>query len=402
MTTQSTSSVQIAPRDERSTGLVARCRRRALKMRKRLSNAARNGQPSRFAGLCRVMLSSYSCKLAALHHANRRVEPSRWVSDEQLEVIAANLNLWTPSEERALVWSAPKSSGGHRLFISYGLRDRAKQILVKWTMESWIRQRLMPQQHHLNGGRPAAVRATSTTIEEGGHRYGIELDIRDCYGSISTQWLKEALPLPTQVIDYVCTAGHLTLVPMDTMASSHLQRCRRGLPQGSAVSPLLAEFVVASVLATVPQGIDLQVYVDNVFCSARSREELRRDELALKHCFAVHPSGFFAVRASQVQDLKDGFAVLGYNIERRWRKAVIRVSDARHSAFACRVERLSEQPGQTMKQRRAATSRLIRGWFNAHSLWWGAKRTERQLRSHIRLWTPCSCYLDAAPSASLP
>ena len=107
-------------------------------------------------------------------------------------------------------------------------------------------------------------------------------------------------PLPPEIIENVCAASHLNLIALDTAAYRHLNKSRMGIPQGSAVSSLIAEFAVASALEHTPKGVEFQAFVDNILCSAANERMARLHQSTLERQLLAHPSGFFSVKSSGV------------------------------------------------------------------------------------------------------
>ena len=370
-----------SPNDEL---LFKRARTAAVKLRGRLCDAARKRETHRCRGLIIKLLSSHACKLAAVHHANRQMHPECRVPSSALQAIADRLDPWRGSNEPVRMRSEPKASGGHRFIAVFGIEHRSLQTLVKWALQAWVGSTLLPQQHVLQGGRSAAVLAVKRMIEEGGHKHAIELDIKDCFGSISVKWLKENLSLPPKVTEATCTLGSMHIVAVDKVAQTHPQRSRTGLPQGSIASPLLAEFVVARILSSAPLGASIQTYVDNLFCSARTERELRSYHLTLERHIKTHPAGFFQVRTKGIKALRHGLPFLGYWLLKK-RKLQIDVREITQEKLANKIESLWwERSDLDDIQRRREADRILSSWLASYILWPNALKFIRKTRKHAR------------------
>lgn len=382
-------------RDTLPSGSVESCRRdRKLarrtraKLIRRLRSAVGANHHRRTRRLIVQILRSYHCKLVALDKANSRLKRDVRVSFEELKRRAGMLDPWTATGERVELRSQPKPRGGFRMIMSFGLENRALQILVREVLRVWALPKLLSQQHLLAGGHNHAVEAASHMIERGGHEHAVELDIQDCFGSIKGDWLKQKLPLPPEVIDNVCAASHLNLVALDITAHRHLNKSRNGIPQGSSVSSLIAEIAVASVLEHAPEGVEFQAYVDNVLCSAPNEQTAQSSQQTLERLFRAHPSGFFSVRSLGVRRLAEGVPFLGYVLSLERRRVSISVSHSKQDAFGARVEALWDRSDLDSTTRAAKADGLIRGWCAAHRLWGSVRVLEQHMREHIRYLIP--------------
>ena len=107
----------------------------------------------------------------------------------------------------------------------------------------------------------------------------MQFDVRDFYSQIDHGWLEEALPLPLGLVRSHVHTGGMTIVPLRKNVRARLggafeQLSRRGIPQGSALSPLVGEFVVAEVLRGLSDRFgapllhavhhDFHTYSDNI------------------------------------------------------------------------------------------------------------------------------------------
>ncbi|MCJ2098898.1 reverse transcriptase domain-containing protein [Methylobacterium sp. E-046] len=385
MTIQSTVPAADLTRD--LAKLPKRARRAVAKLVRRIRAATAENDERRVRGLISQLLNSFHAKFAALEAANRRLQSTARRPVEQLYKLAQTLDLWSPSSERATIRSVPKSRGGHRYVVAFGIENRARQILVSWALKSWILPRLLRQQNALNGGRDRAIQRIAQTIEERRHTYAVELDIKDCFGSINIDWLKEHLPLPPDVTQAVCAADHINLVALDTHAGT-CPTSRQGLPQGSAVSPILAEYALARVLREAPEGVAFQAYVDNIFVSAPDEIGARQHQQTLERLFEAHPAGLLRVHSHGPRKIEDGLPVLGYVLRLVHRRVRIEIEYGREERILEKIEALWDCSDIGSEERRTLSDRMINGWCAAHSLWRGVRRFERNIRGHIQYLVP--------------
>lgn len=387
MIIQSTVPTVVLTRD--LARLPKRARRTVAKIVRRIRAATAGNDERRVRGLIGQLLNSFHAKFAAVEAANRRLRPAARRPVEQVIELAQTLDLWSPSSERATIRSVPKPRGGHRYVVAFGIENRARQILVSWALKPWILPKLLHQQNALNGGRDRAIQKIAQTIEEERHTYAVELDIKDCFGSISIDWLKEHLPLPPNVTQAVCAADQINLVALDIHAGT-CPTSRQGLPQGSAVSPIIAEYVLARILREAPEGVAFQAYVDNIFVSAPDEIGARQHQQTLERLFEAHPAGLLRVHSHGPQRIENGLPVLGYVLLLVRRRVRIGIRYGREEHILEKIEALWDRGDITPEERQSRADRMINGWCAAHALWRGVRRFERNVRGHIQYLVPPS------------
>lgn len=309
------------------------------KLSKRIARAEAKGDEGRATALRRRLLRSNSCKLACLAEQNRRVKRERKIEFHDLIPEARNLNLTRGTQEPVEVWAKRKANGTLRPITSCGPRLRAMHQLLRIAIGRWVRKRLHPNQFALQGGRDVAVRTVIDKIEKGDVQYACELDISEFYSSIDIRWLKAVLPLPEVLIDRTIATTRWNFEPkFNANALKLLRQCRTGIAQGSGLSPLLAELVVAQVLETVPSRAGLVNYADNILVLARTREELDQQVSTVARAFSAHSSGSFSLTQTR-RRITDGFTFLGYDIRKRKRSnsAIILPTAKNHFSLVARV-----------------------------------------------------------------
>lgn len=168
---------------------------------------------------------------------------------------------------------------------------------------------------------PAAVRkALLTALAECGPEYEfIHFDVESFYGSISHAWLERYLGIDPAVVRRQVHLGQMILVPNGKMATVHdnheasRERGQRGIPQGSLLSCLIAEQVMASVIrsAAVLRELPMFVWSDNVGVLAPRQEAGEIIDL-VRAAFAGHGAGPFEITVTSHR-VTEEFKFLGVN-----------------------------------------------------------------------------------------
>ena len=198
-----------------------------------------------------------------------------------------------------------------RYIMNFGIEHRALQYLVLLVLRELVE--LHPSQFQTN---PYGPRGTHPAIEQvkkalsEGYVWAIEYDIKDCYPSFNGKELSNFLPLPKKVIEAVLLCEHLNLKGGHCLFTSsgsvscekddeaganllndHLTKVRRGISQGSAASPFVAEAVLSSTLYQIPKIGVIVAYADNILLLAKTKGDVVSMAKCLGSALEAHPVG---------------------------------------------------------------------------------------------------------------
>ena len=276
------------------------------KLRGKIKRAHQAGKPRRVGHLARLYLQSYHARYVATVMANRSLKRHRRVPDERLPEIAANLDPWRGSTEEVVVYFKPKASNEHefRPIMDFGIENRALQHLALAALRA--QSDLHPNQLYTTGGTRAAISTVMAALAEG-YNWVVETDIADCFPSFDGDRLHDLLPLPKGVTRQVIISSHLNIVlggfltevgPDDGVNEWHdgplagpITEARRGIPQGSAASPLVSEMLLAPILTQLPNCVVVVAYADNILVMAREENDVESATLSLWGALKAHPAG---------------------------------------------------------------------------------------------------------------
>lgn len=195
----------------------------------------------------------------------------------------------------------PKARGGTRITGSFSPVDHAQQKLMAKAVLPFYGDH--PEQF-AQRGRNFAVETLKDQVQTAGpDAVLLHGDVSKFYDNVSHEWLRDNVPLPASMAGFMLTSGY-SLVSVAYGAQAHrvteeeiARTARRGLPQGSALSPFVAELVIARMIQEIGslRSCPLVNYSDNfgILCGV---EEARRLEKALREDFRSHPAGPFDIR----------------------------------------------------------------------------------------------------------
>ena len=121
--------------------------------------------------------------------------------------------------------------------------------------------------------------------------------------------------------------------PLGVTIADFMAQARQGIPQGSAVSPLVAEVVLAPVFTALPDGVRVINYADNFLILAPSEAETCSIIDALRSACKSLPAGPLRLAAKEPQPSSEEFDFLGYSLRVQEGSASIRPSNGNLERF---------------------------------------------------------------------
>ncbi len=225
----------------------------------------------------------------------------------QLKSIAENLNVFQGTREEVRLILIRKGPDKFRPTLDFGIENRALQYLVLSVL--YAIAELHPRQFATRGGVPAAIAEVAKAMKAG-NVHASEIDIKDFYASFDGNKLMDLIPVQKRVIERVLLSEHLNILPStlhhttvscfgpaDTdqgevsPLEKYLADARRGIPQGSAASPILAEMLLAPVLHQLPSGGEVVAYADNILVLAKNESDADAMTESLEIALKQHPAG---------------------------------------------------------------------------------------------------------------
>ncbi len=369
-------------------------RKHEEKLRGKIEQAHQAGKRKWAEQLTRLYLMSHDARYVATVRANRELKPHRRVPDERLPEIAANLDPWRGSTEEVVVHFKPKASNEHdfRPIMDFGIENRALQYLVWAALEA--QADLHPHQFATRVGRPSAAKVVKDALAAG-FCFGAHIDISDCYPSFDGEVVPDLLPLPEEVTRNVLLARHLNMslgnlthalglegASADSVkdyadiADAYLPEARRGIPQGSAVSPLVIDLLLAPAIPELSGNGTVVVYADDFLVMAREENDAASILTALDDALIGHPAGPLRPRiVAELRPSTTEFEFLGYVFRRNGGEVSVAPSSKNLGKFKYKfskgLERATRSENLMAKKHRELNHlrRYVRSWTAAFSLW---------------------------------
>ena len=253
-----------------------------------------------------------------------------------------------------------KKSGGLRPLGICALRDRIVQRALLDVLTPVYERQFLPCSYAYRPGRGVTdvIKAFQTHREKGFH-WVYEADIEDCFGSVHPDLLSDE-------IDAVCGDVRmrrliLRFLNAGILENSVLVKEYLGLPQGSPISPLLANIYLHPFdQAMTDEGFVLLRYADDFLVMAKSEEDASQagdiaEKMLKKRRLRPSPD------KTRVCHLKDGLQFLGFLFDEKGK----RPSDKSLQAIEARLYSLK---GSCRRKEHDEVLHIfrqaIRGWRN--------------------------------------
>jgi len=348
------------------------------RLRYKIEGALEAGKHKRARYFTNTYLRSGSAKLIATIEANKRLKPHRRVRKELIPDIVAGLDPWNGTDEAVAVNAVPKHSNplDFRIIFDFGIENRALQLLVRSALRSWAQ--LHPKQFAIQGGRRAAGEAVLEALGDS-FRWAVQLDVKDCFRTFDHDEVSKFLPIPEEVTRKVITAQDLNITSgnvVDWLGVTELPvEVRQGIPQGSAVSSLVVEMLLATVGFALPADVRAVLYADDILVVTRQKSEAVTIVKILRSALLSHPAGPLWPKLVEIKDGKSGFDFLGYHFCKE--TDLVRVTPAAFNLIRFNkrhystLDRLTgSEPTLVEKNRiRRRARRYVRSWSHSFNLW---------------------------------
>lgn len=378
-----------------------KCNAHEQKLVQALREAHLSGKPKLARYRQRRYLESYATRYMATEAAFKSLRVGLRPPKSSLSEIAEGLNAWRGTGEKVEVRWEPKKNNDHdfRTIMNFGIEHRALQYMVSSCLKA--QANLHPMQFAIHCGRQAAVQRAYDLMLSG-YEYVTEMDIANCYPSFNGEKLAGLLPLPKEVTEKIILSNHFSLHPanmccqswgtteeMLDLFSEDLTEARRGIAQGSAASNVVAEILLSSVLAQLPEcGVALS-YADNILLLTKSNQEAVSMRKALGSVLHAHPAGPLALKEPKIYEPGQAVDFLGYSITVGKSGAVIEPSKENlwkfKSEFEAKLKKVSAKSISlvTYDKQVNELKTYVKSWSNAFALWPLAKQHRQQYMAMI-------------------
>jgi RNA-directed DNA polymerase len=306
----------------------------------------------------------------------------------------------------------PKKQGGVRTLGVPTVSDRIAQSVVAMYLEPEVEPIFHPDSYGYRPGRSALDAVASCRKRCQKIDWVIDLDIRAFFDSIDHDLLMRAVAKHTDLAWVLLYIRRWLKAPLQKEDGTLVER-DRGTPQGSAISPLLANiflhYVFDKWMAEQYPEICFERYADDVVVHCVNKGQAKRTLAAISERFArchleLHPDKTRIVYCKD--ETRKGhhdqvsFDFLGFTFRRRGcRNAegkvfdgfVPAVSDSAAKAIRQQIRcwRLHWRTDQSLVELASRINPIVRGWINYYGRFyrsWLYNRSLRRINAYLVRW----------------
>lgn len=269
------------------------------------------------------ILFSKKSILHSVIKANKKLKMHRRATLNDCIMLSVGLMMGTPIDEPVKVFPREKKGGALGVIHSFGLTHRTAQDLVARIMSRHLKPR--PFQYGLRGMHKAVADVKKRV--DAGYIYAARLDIKDFFGSFALEKLAPELPLPHEVVEHAVVGRHIEVYVDQSKSKGYasplhtphyddlISLARRGIPPGSACSPIIAEFMISRLAWEPSKQVVIVNYCDDWLILALKIEHLDAAVRALTDAVSKLPGGHFELLRIDQGSAPEGFGFLGHHFQ---------------------------------------------------------------------------------------
>lgn len=266
-----------------------------------------------------------------------------------------------------------KSSGhGMRPLSIPAMSDRAMQALYLLALDPAAETTADPNSYGFRRERSTAdaiEQCFITLARRYAAQWVLKCDIGSCFDRLSHEWLKEHIPMDSNILDQWLKAGYIDKEVFHSI--------EEGIPQGSIASPVIANLALDGIErmlrekypqhAQRPHKVNTIRYGDDIVITGNSKELLEEGIVPLVEQFLGERGLTLSPEKTQIVHIDEGFDFLGQNIRKYDGKLLIKPSEKNVNAFLQKIrEVIRTNKGATAGHLIAMLNPIIRGWANYH------------------------------------
>ena len=305
----------------------------------------------------------------------------------------------------------PKASGGVRILGVPTVADRIAQTVVAMYLERLVEPVFHPDSYGYRPGRSALDAVAVCRERCWRNDWIIDLDVRAFFDSVDHSLMLKAVARHTDARWVLLYVARWLKAPM-RQTDGTLAARDRGTPQGSAVSPVLANLYLHYAfdmwLAREHPGVAFERYCDDavIHCSSQEQAVMVRDALAARLAevgLELHPDKTRVVYCKDADRRGDhevtSFTFLGYTFrprlaKNRWGKHFVSflpaVSKDAVKAMSREIRswHIARRSDKSLTDLAQMFNSIVQGWINYYGRFYKSMLYPllRRINDHLVRW----------------
>lgn len=357
-------------------------------LQSRIVKAVKAGKWKNLRDLQRLLSRSTSAKVLAIRRVTENkgkrtagIDGVKWSMPKQKYEAIAGLNHRGYKAQPTRRVMIPKTNGKMRPLGIPTMRDRAMQALHLMGLDPVSESLADFGSYGFRRYRSCAdaIKQCHTILSRRkGPQYVLEADIKSCFSEISHQWLLGNIPMNKRVLKQWLKAGYLD--------KQGLFPTQSGTPQGSIISPCLANMVLDGMENAIDKALDIRRarnkeqndnphrvhlirYADDFVITANDKKVLENQVRPVIEAFLADRGLRLSEEKTVISKVAKGFDFLGKNIRKYKGNLIIKPSKKNVKTFLDKIRTAVKayQAVETIALVRKLNP-MIRGWTMYHRM----------------------------------